>query len=425
MQGDQRVAGVARGERDGAACVGRHRAQPPARALTGQLAELERGLPGRGDVADREQDVDGRRQEVGAQAGLGRGRQHPPDRGVGEVRPALPEPQAGEARLRLAPVSARGPVRRLGRDRVAPQAVELALAVEGLGGGVAVAGRERALAGPARLLERVGPGAAQLHELGAVDEAPAREGHEVLLARAPVRQHLGPLLRPADVLGRAAGQDHAAVDDPRHDRRELAAGDREHRLVQQRDALPDVARQHEDVALLVPGERDEVGLPEVLADRGRLRERRHGGADLAARLLLEGDREEQVAAFHVSLAGPVEQPLRAAEPAAGPAQLALAGERDADPAGAPQRPHLAAVGEVELVRALEEPQVIGLPPEHVGAGGEPLGVLRGQVTGLVCGREGPLGVLPRRAGEGLPPPLEVGDGSIHHGEYRATAGDRS
>ena len=131
------------------------------------------------------------------------------------------------------------------------------------------------------------------------------------------------------------------------------------------------------MALLVPGERDEVGVPEALADRRRLGERGRGGAGLAARLLLERDREQQVAAFHALAVRAVEQPLRAAEPAAGLPQLALARQRHPDPERAPQRPQVAALAEVRVVGALEEPQVVGLPPEHVRAGGQPLGVLRG------------------------------------------------
>ena len=148
-------------------------------------------------------------------------------------------------------------------------------------------------------------------------EAAAGEGDEVGLALAPARKGGGPLLRAADLIRVLAGEDHAAVDDAGDDRRELAGGDRHHRLVEQPQALLDAPAPDQDVALLVGGEREQVRVAEALADRRGLGGGRGGRLEVAARLLLEDDRQQQVAALDaVVVALLVEQPLGAAEPAA-------------------------------------------------------------------------------------------------------------
>ena len=170
---------------------------------------------------------------------LGRLRQRPADRGRRRRRPALREPQQGEAGLRLAPVPARLAVGRLGRGELAAQAVDLALPV--------AAPRRRPPGSrparqrsPARRASSSASGHApcELHDLGAVDQAAPGEGDQVGLALAPARQRGGPLLGAPHLVRVLAGEDHAAVDDPGDDRRELAGGHRHHRLVEQRRGPP-------------------------------------------------------------------------------------------------------------------------------------------------------------------------------------------
>ena len=159
---------------------------------------------------------------------------------------------------------------------------------------------------------------------------------------APGREGGRPFSGAADLVGVLAGQDHAAVDDPGDDRRELARGHRDHRLVEQaagprRDARPD-----QDVALLVGGEGEQVGVAEALSDRGGLA--RGGGRRLAvaAGLLLEYGRQQQVAALDAVALLALQQPPGAPQPAARPADLPVAGEGDADPERAAQGGDLAA-----------------------------------------------------------------------------------
>ena len=127
-------------------------------------------------------------------------------------------------------------------------------------------------------------------------EAAAGEGHEVGLALAPVGERGGPLPGAADLVGVLTGQDHAAVDDPRDDRGELACGDSHHRLVESpRPSLG--ARPDQDVALLVGGEREQVRVAEALADRRRLAGGGSGRLEVAVGLLLEDDWQQQIAAL--------------------------------------------------------------------------------------------------------------------------------
>ena len=168
------------------------------------------------------------------------------------------------------PCPARLPVGHLGRAVIPEEAVDLPLPVPGLACRQRVLRLQATLGGPLRLLQGLRPGAVQLHDLGAMHQAASGEGDQVGLVLAPVGEGGGPLLGAADLVGVLASQDHAAVDDPRDDRGELAGGDRHHRLVQQRQALLGAPEPDQDVALLVCGEGEQVRVAEALADRHRL-----------------------------------------------------------------------------------------------------------------------------------------------------------
>ena len=75
-----------------------------------------------------------------------------------------------------------------------------------------------------------------------------------------------------------AAVDHAAVDEAGGDRRQLAGDGGQHRLVEQRETLVDAAQPDEAVALLVHGEREQVGVAEAAADLGAVG--RAGATDL-------------------------------------------------------------------------------------------------------------------------------------------------
>jgi hypothetical protein len=228
----------------------------------------------------------------------------------------------------------------------------------------------------------------RLHDLGPVDQAAPGEGDEVVLLLAPAGQRGGPLLRPAQLVHVAAALDHRAVDEPRGDRRQLAGRDRHHRLVEQREPRLDLAATEAYAALLVDRDRQQVGVAEALAGLHRRRELHLVAA------LERGEQREIAALDAVAVA---EQPLRAAEPAGGAAQLAPQRELEADPEGAANRGLDRVRLEVRLVGTLEHRHVLRLVAEHVGRRRQPLEVAGGKGPG----RQRSVSVLPRAPREGL------------------------
>src|SRR5581483_261250 len=125
----------------------------------------------------------------------------------------LPEPEQREPRLRLVPVAVRLEVGRLRGRVLAAQPQHLALLVERLAGGGPVHRPLAPLARLPRLPERVAPGAAVPHDLGAVDLAAPAEGDEVGLLLAPARERVRPLAGAPRLEGLLAARDHPAVHD--------------------------------------------------------------------------------------------------------------------------------------------------------------------------------------------------------------------
>ena len=173
--------------------------------------------------------------------------------------------------------------------------------------------------------------------------------------------------------------------------------------------------------LLVPGEREQVRVPEALAGRGRLGEGGAGRLQVAARLVLEGAWQQQVAALHAVAVHPVEQPLGSRQPAAGGPGLATAGEVDANPEGAAKRGPLLAPVQMGAVGAPEDLQVLVLAPDHVGGGGEQLQVRAGEGPLAVGPGERLVGVHPRLRRVALATALQGVDGIRHRAQYRERA----
>src|SRR5687767_14338843 len=156
--------------------------------------------------------------------------------------------------------------------------MDLALSVTGLAAGDLI---ERALGeplgGPARLLQGVLPGAAKLHDLGAMDQAETVVGDHLGLSVAPSRQGLGPLPRMAE------------------------------------------ARMRRDRTRSCCNRRS---LAEPLADLGGLGSRRVGGLVIAASHVHEPDRDQEVAALDAIPLEAREQAIPARKPSARRSTLA-------------------------------------------------------------------------------------------------------
>src|SRR5690349_5197194 len=93
---------------------------------------------------------------------------------------------------------------------------------------VAISRSRQSRRGPARLLERLGPGAAELHDLGAVNEALSGKRHQLWLRLAPSIERVGPLTRTVERVAVVAGRDRIAVNEAGDDRQQLATGGRDH-----------------------------------------------------------------------------------------------------------------------------------------------------------------------------------------------------
>ena len=181
-----------------------------------------------------------------------------------------------------------------------------------------------------------------------------------------------------------AGEHHAAIDDPRRDRRELAGSYGHHRLVEERQAFAGSAEPDQYVALLVRCEREQVGVAEALAERGGLTRGGGRGLEVAARLILEDQWQQQIALLDVISLFAVEDAPGAAEPAPGATHLSAGGERHPDPEGVAHGGKCLAGVQPCAACSLQRVQVVLLTAEHVGRGGEQLEVLRAE-AGLRVG----------------------------------------
>jgi hypothetical protein len=314
---------------------------------------------------------------------LGRLAQRTPNRSCGGAAAPLGESQERHARLRLPTEPARFSVGVLGLPELASQAMDFSLPVKGLGGGGPVEAPRKAFPGAPCLLQSVAPVPVELHDLGPVHETAAREGNEIGLLLTPTGQDRSPLPCPAELVHLLACQDDPAVDDPHRDRRHPPAGDCHHRLVQESEALLDAACADQHAALRLNGEREALRVAEALGDGGRVGRDGGSGCEVTAGFVLEHERHEQVASLDRVLLP--EDPVGAPEPPAGRTHLSAKGEIDADPDRAPNCAAGLARLQVGVMSALEDPQVLVVPAEHVRGRGQQLEILSSE-------RSGPVGV---------------------------------
>ena len=125
---------------------------------------------------------------------------------------------------------------------------------------------DEALPRPLCLFERERPVAVQLQDLRAVNEASTRERQHVRLPVAPSRQSGSPLPRTPHLVHLLTGQDHAAIDDASHDRRELARRDRHHGLVEESEPFLYASRLYQHGSLTVRRKRESIRVAEPLGN---------------------------------------------------------------------------------------------------------------------------------------------------------------
>src|SRR5262249_53537840 len=138
--------------------------------------------------------------------------------------------------------------------------------VERCGDRARVAARDLAGGGTPGLLDRFLPGAVQLHDLGAMNQAIAAEGDELRLRLAPCGECISPFAGAVEGVDALARTDDAAIDKSGEDGRDLAGSGRQHRLVEKGEPAGHVAQPDQGKALDIAREDREVLFAEAVTD---------------------------------------------------------------------------------------------------------------------------------------------------------------
>ena len=262
------------------------------------------------------------------------------------------------------------------------------------------------VARPTRLLQGVRPGAEELQDLGAVDQALTTERHQVRLGRAPATQRRRPLLGPADVEGLLAHRDHPAVGDACDDRRHFAGSDGDHYLVEQCHALRGLAQPGQRLTSAEPRERRQILIAEAVADLGGLAERGVGRRGVTSGKAPNRDRQEQVPLLGTVQLTIVEQPPGSGEPAAAAGKLAPVQQREAQPERAPGAPRHITRVQPPLKRTRPRVGAVVVPADQVGSHRKPFEIRRLEWCLTVQGRELFIGIRPGLPAERVLGPFE-------------------
>ena len=288
--------------------------------------------------------------------------------------------------------------------------MDLTAEVAGLRSSGLVHAQLETLACALRLFECIPPIPVKVHQLSAMHEAAAGERDEVGLLPAPACQDGRPLLRATQLVDLLARQDHAAVDDSRHDRRELSRRRRHHRLVEQREPLSDATALEEDAALHMHRKGKEIRVAETLAEFRCCACSRGRALEVAGDLVLEGDGHQHVALLRAFTVLAFDQPLCASEPTGGRAHLPTKRKLHSDPERTSRGAQRDPVVRVALKCAAQDPDAVVFATEHVGRRREQLQILCAERYGPIGFGQRCVSVLPRRARIRGVAPFQVSSG---------------
>jgi hypothetical protein len=245
----------------------------------------------------------------------------------------------------------------------------------------------------------------QLHDLGAMHQALTAVGHEVRLRRTPVAERRRPLLRPAQIEDLPADLDHAAVDHPRQDWRHLTVRDRDHGLVEQRQALDGLSHPDQHPALAMPTEDHQIAVTEADTDLGGLVEGCVRGREVALGAGPQPDGHQEISLFRAVELSFVDQSLRPRQPATRPGHLPPVQQFDRQPERAPSRSRRIPQAQALLMRTLPRRDALGVPTDQISGRCDPLKILRPKRRLVIRGRQAFICVRPGMPAEGSPPTI--------------------
>jgi hypothetical protein len=251
------------------------------------------------------------------------------------------------------------------------------------------------------LLGRFVPRAVQLQQFRAPHQALTAERHHVGVRGAPRGQGRGPLLSPPKIEDVVAGAEHAAIHDARDERAHFPGGDRNHHLVETREAGRYLVQVQQHAAFPVAGQRHHVGAADAVANRRRLHKEGPRRAEVALPALLPREQAQQEAPLGAVLAVLLQQPLDACDPATHLGfAVTLVPEQEHAPDGAGGGAHPFARLHVRLEGACARVRARLVETDQMSGGREPveiIGVERRRAIGI---SERGIGVGPRLPGIG-------------------------
>ncbi len=311
--------------------------------------------------------------------------EHTGDPGHRALHLAFGELEQCQTGLGGTPELVRGAKRIVGGGEISSPTTDLADLVVTARGDEAVELPELLTGGERRLL-RLGPIAAQAHDLGAVNAAGTGEAVHVLLL-APPAGRLRPLDRATVVAHVLARRDRHAVDEAGREGPQLTGDSRSARLVEDGEPLLDLAVLHQRSALAHEGQNLGVAVARAPRDVVGTLELRKGLSDVS----LPQERRNAPGKGEISMLSrfgqALEQALRIREPAArdgeGGAVDVIPGERQRETGCAEPVAGCREAG----VRALAQGDRLLEPPRPPGRVREALQVLRRKVA-LVRARVG-------------------------------------
>ena len=229
--------------------------------------------------------------------------------------------------------------------------------------------------------------------------ADTRERDHLGLLVTPARERERPLVRALQRADLLTGVDHAAVEEPRDHRRQLAARDGDHHFVEQGQAFLHAALAQPDASEHVVPDGDDIRLREAFAHRRGVAGGGRRGLQIACGYLRLGDREQQVSPLDAVARLPIEQPPRAAEPAVRVPDLAPEQQAQSQPERRAHRVGRGVLGAIRMVGALQLLQVVGVAADEIRRQRQAFEILarqRARPVGarqhLVSGGPGPLPV---------------------------------